>query len=69
MAKQLDETVAEEVTSAYRRRGKGSDEETFVDMTRNGAYLEINPHTGEVRELTSSEYLNSSYKKYRDGRE
>ncbi|MBI4980610.1 hypothetical protein HZC30_03595 [Candidatus Woesearchaeota archaeon] len=68
MAQTLDDTVAEEVISAYRRRGKGSDEEIFVDNTRNGAYLEINPHTGEVRELTRSEYLNSPHQKYHDGR-
>jgi hypothetical protein len=68
MAQDLDNKVAEGVIAAYRRRGKGSREETFVDQTRNGAYLEIDPLTGSIRELTRSEYLNSEHRKYRDGR-
>jgi len=56
-----------EVIDAYNRRGKGDSDREFVDHTRNDAYLQINPNTGSVREISREEY-NSHPNKYSDGR-
>jgi len=62
----MDPRVQREVIQAYDRRGKGTSG-TFVDHTRNGAYLEINRTTGTVREISPEEYRSSSQTKCDDG--
>ena len=52
----MDTRIRSAVIAAYDRRGKGSNQGTFVDRTRNGRYLEINKATGHVRQLSYEEY-------------
>lgn len=63
----MDSKTRREVIDAYNSRGKGSNESTFVDRTRNGHYLEINKVQGSVREISRTEYESSSYARYEDG--
>jgi uncharacterized protein YxeA len=63
----MDPRVQREVIEAYNRRGKGSYSETFVDHTRNGAYLKINRANGTVQEISAEEYYASQNLRYNDG--
>jgi hypothetical protein len=63
----LNDRVSSEVVQAYANRGKGSSD-AFVDHTRNGAYLRVDPSTGTVHELSRDEYMHSSLPKHVDGK-
>jgi hydroxymethylpyrimidine pyrophosphatase-like HAD family hydrolase len=60
-------SIARKIIDAYRRRGKGTMNEPFVDYTRYGNYYRIDPIKGEVWQLTEEEYDKSTLPKYRDG--
>ncbi|RKY38108.1 MAG: hypothetical protein DRP76_04930, partial [Candidatus Omnitrophota bacterium] len=59
--------IALKIIDAYRRRGKGTMYEPFVDYTRYGNYYRIDPVKGEVWQLTEEEYNKSTLPKYKDG--
>ena len=63
----MDKKTASEVIGSYLRRGKGSQTRTFVDQTRNGAYLEVDVSSRHVREISAAEYARSPHVRYSDG--
>lgn len=63
----MNRKIAVDVIAAYDRRGKGRADGPFVDHTRNGAYLEIDPRTGYAREISRSAYESSPHPRYDDG--
>jgi hypothetical protein len=65
----MDRWIAYQVAAAYTRRNKGCDDETFVDHTRNGAYLEVNRATGTARQISAEAWARSPHRRFVDGDE
>ncbi|MBI5149751.1 MAG: hypothetical protein HZA28_03155 [Candidatus Omnitrophica bacterium] len=67
IGRKTDGDQARGIIAAYQRRSKGTMQEAFVDHTRQGSYLKVDPIERRVWILTQEEYAKSTLPRYEDG--